>query len=75
MKIKFDFWVTPDGYTGDGHPSIGRAYRVKGGVEIPKPSLRALLTALVCTRVALPQALSRSDEILRDAESEELSDG
>ena len=47
MNIKFDFWVTPDGYTGDGHPSIGRAYHVKGGVDLPKAPLLALLSTII----------------------------
>ncbi len=72
MKIKFDFWITPDGYDGTG-PNL--AQHVKGSAEVPMPPLRALLTALVCTRVAFPQALERSARILRDAEDEELADG
>ena len=57
MEIKFDFWVTPDGYTGDGHPSIGRAYHVKGSTEVPDVPVIAIMAAV----------LSEPDDSLSDA--------
>ncbi len=47
MKIKFDFWVTPDGYDGTG-PNL--AQRVKGSVDLPKGPLYALIAAILSGR-------------------------
>ncbi len=78
MKIKFDFWMTPDGYTGDGHPSIGRAYRVKGGVELPDAPLIALLAAVgseyIGNEITRPK-LIRAASALLDAAMEETQNG
>ncbi len=72
MKIKFDFWVTPDGYTGKG-PLV--AQRVKGSAEIPVAPLLAILAALMSDKVSFKDlALERAVELL-DAAMNETQDG
>ena len=46
MKIKLDFWITPDGYTGANTEHTGKAHHVKGTIEIVDNGVEGLIEAL-----------------------------
>ena len=64
MKIKFDFWVTPDGYTGSVTDRTGRAQHVKGAVELPRIPVLALLAAIMSPRSSIGFAREKAVKLL-----------
>ncbi len=70
MNIKFDFWVTPDGYTGANTENTGKAHHVKGAVDMPESVTLAAIASIILGRTGdLGFAIERAGKLINRAEA------